>query len=305
MNITQLEYFTLIHQLGSINKVAEQKHISPQTISASIKKLEEELQYPLFIRNGKQNLALSPYGELFIQTANDILSILHLGISKMDNYNAAPQNENIRENLNILISPALNNGIIPTIAETFLKNNPHINLKIINEETANILSLITQGDAAGFFMSFKHFSDTEDIVYKHIYTDKIYAAFSPNHILAKQKTISLATLLRHPLTIFQNSYTSPNPVCGILEEVTAPNYYTVTNNYQIYQNVIYNNKAIGFINKSSIRSHTALPNIIDKIIVRPIKNFPPIYLYMAVASQYFSQHRVSIMSLVTLFKDSL
>lgn len=305
MNIIQLEYFTLIHQLGSINKVAEQKLISPQTISSSIKKLEEELQHPLFIRNGKQSLTLSPYGEIFLQTADDILSSFHLGIQKMNNYNAVTPKEDTRENLNVLVSPAINNSIIPIIIEIFLKNNPHIDLKIINEETVAIHHLVAQEDTVGFFMSFESLVDTDNIIYKQISTDKIYAAFSSRHVLAKQKTISLATLLRYPLVVFQNSHTCPNPICGVLEKAGTPHYHAITSNYQIYQNIIYSNKAIGFINKSSIKSHTALPSIIDEIILRPIKNFPPIYLYMAVTTQYFSQHRASIMSLATLFKDLL
>lgn len=57
MTINQLRYLLLIHQLGSINKAAQKSNISPQNISIAIKKLEEELGCPLFIRDGRKKLA--------------------------------------------------------------------------------------------------------------------------------------------------------------------------------------------------------------------------------------------------------
>lgn len=72
MNMEQLKYFVLISSLGSINKASQQLFVSPQAMSSAIKKLEDELECSLFIRDGKKNLILSEHGKIFLTTAKDI-----------------------------------------------------------------------------------------------------------------------------------------------------------------------------------------------------------------------------------------
>lgn len=84
MTIKQLRYLLLIHQLGSINKAAQKSNISPQNISIAIKKLEEELGCPLFIRDGRKKLLLSEYGQVFIKTAEDVVASIDSAVRQLE-----------------------------------------------------------------------------------------------------------------------------------------------------------------------------------------------------------------------------
>ena len=53
MNTKSLEYFIKVVENGSFTKAAEELFISQSAISQQIKSLEEELGYPLMIRNKK------------------------------------------------------------------------------------------------------------------------------------------------------------------------------------------------------------------------------------------------------------
>ena len=48
MDMTQLQYFKIIAETGSLTKAAEGLHISQPAMSAMLKKFEEELRVELF-----------------------------------------------------------------------------------------------------------------------------------------------------------------------------------------------------------------------------------------------------------------
>ena len=50
MDITQLQYFKVIAETGSLTKAAETLHVSQPAMSAMLKKFEEELNVELFDR---------------------------------------------------------------------------------------------------------------------------------------------------------------------------------------------------------------------------------------------------------------
>ena len=51
MDITQLQYFKIIAETGSLTKAAEMLHVSQPAMSAMLKKFEEELNVELFDRS--------------------------------------------------------------------------------------------------------------------------------------------------------------------------------------------------------------------------------------------------------------
>lgn len=72
MTIIQLKYFLSICNYGKIRIAAEHLHVSEPTISVSIKRLEDEIGAPLFIRNRKQ-LSLTDKGKLLFARATEVV----------------------------------------------------------------------------------------------------------------------------------------------------------------------------------------------------------------------------------------
>lgn len=73
MNFHNLQCVLEIWKCGSINKAAKNLFTSQSNLSHSIRALETELSFPLFSRSSK-GIELTPEGELFIQSAQVILS---------------------------------------------------------------------------------------------------------------------------------------------------------------------------------------------------------------------------------------
>ncbi|MEE4219373.1 MAG: transcriptional activator NhaR [Xanthomonadales bacterium] len=74
LNYNHLLYFHTIAREGSITKAAEVLHLTPQTISGQIKRLEEAVGAPLFERVGR-GLVLSETGQGVNQYAEEIFSL--------------------------------------------------------------------------------------------------------------------------------------------------------------------------------------------------------------------------------------
>ena len=72
MNLTQLQYFTVIAQLENVSKAAEYLHITQSSLSKHLARLEEEVGTPLFDRHGKK-LILNERGTRFLGSCERIL----------------------------------------------------------------------------------------------------------------------------------------------------------------------------------------------------------------------------------------
>ncbi|HEX4869851.1 MAG TPA: LysR family transcriptional regulator [Moraxellaceae bacterium] len=71
LNLNQLRCFWAVARAGGVHRASEQVHLTPQTLSGQISKLEETLGVPLFEREGRR-LVLTETGRLALSYAEDI-----------------------------------------------------------------------------------------------------------------------------------------------------------------------------------------------------------------------------------------
>lgn len=71
LNYTHLLYFWTVANEGSIARAADVLHLTPQTISGQLKKLEDAVGEPLFAKSGR-GLAMTETGQLVRQYADEI-----------------------------------------------------------------------------------------------------------------------------------------------------------------------------------------------------------------------------------------
>ena len=76
MKIEQLEQAVKIAEMNSISLAAEELFISQPNLSLSIRKLEQEIGYPIFLRTNK-GVKTTPLGQNFIDSAKIILMQFH------------------------------------------------------------------------------------------------------------------------------------------------------------------------------------------------------------------------------------
>lgn len=299
MHLEQLRYLILIEKLGSINKAAELAHISHQALNKSMKSLEAELDCSLFSYHAR-GVALTEKGRMLADAAEDVLKRMDDTIAEL--HQSEPETHQKPEKLSIFYSPAISNLNISYITQTFFESSPHVQITLIEEETDRIKEIIFdhQEPALGLIATIDpiHADDGQKVL--QIYQDKLYAVVALNHPLAKQKSVSLRTLLKHPLAIYQSNYYIANPLKKFLDKSGAPIYQIITNNTPLYRNAIVNQHCVAFINKAARKKHTAFQSIADEIVYLPITNIPPIAMTAIMTEEYLTCHEASIKKLLSL-----
>ena len=121
MNTRDLQIFIKIADYRSITRTAEDLQMTQPAISSALKRLEEELGYPLFIRRGKW-LLLNSQGELFYHASKDFLA-------EMDHMRSGLQ-LNDHQKKEIVIEMYLHSDRLYSLLGMFTRENPDIRVTL-------------------------------------------------------------------------------------------------------------------------------------------------------------------------------
>lgn len=124
LNLRQLQYLCTLAETGSYHTAARKLYITQPTLSIAVKKLEERLHQPLFIRQSKQ-VVPTEAGELVLAAAREMLALDR----ELEGRLQALQ-ENRKDRLRIgtyLIFSAL---LMPTLMTQFHKSHPQVELRL-------------------------------------------------------------------------------------------------------------------------------------------------------------------------------
>jgi DNA-binding transcriptional LysR family regulator len=89
MDLYQLHYFLAIVETGGFTKAAERLFVSQPSLSAGIKKLEQELGVVLFERGGRRAV-LTTAGKFFLTKATTILSEYQSTLRELKEFHQQP-----------------------------------------------------------------------------------------------------------------------------------------------------------------------------------------------------------------------
>lgn len=92
MDKLHLEYFLSVANTLNISKSAEALYISQSSLSQTIKRLENEIGYPLFDRNGK-HLSLNENGKIFLRCVNEMSRLYNNALEEISENNQMTNRE--------------------------------------------------------------------------------------------------------------------------------------------------------------------------------------------------------------------
>ncbi|MBD3860046.1 LysR family transcriptional regulator [Bacillus sp. 28A-2] len=135
-----MQYVIEVYRQQSFTKAAEKLHIAQPSLSQQIKKLEEELDTPLFIRAYGQ-VSPTPQGSRLIKRAENILKEHDDLLREMDE--AAHE---VGKELKVG-APAVTGGyVLPALLKTFCKTYPHVHVHLIEESPRELERLLLAGE---------------------------------------------------------------------------------------------------------------------------------------------------------------
>ena len=200
MEIYQLEYFIKTAEVLHFTKAAELCFVTQSGLSQQIKKLEEELGMPLFIRIGKK-VQLTEAGSVFLIHAKQVIENVQNGKQAIDDLN-----EMIGGELRIGVTYIFGLLVLP-IVNLFAKRYP--NLKIVVEygstEPLEQKLLNNELDLV-LVISSKEIKETIQKI--PLFTSNLVVAVAKTHPLAVLDKISFKKMEEFPLILPVRGFSS-------------------------------------------------------------------------------------------------
>lgn len=204
MNLNQLHYFSKLAQVEHYTKASEELNISQPSLSHAIHELEKELGTKLFEKQGR-GVALTKYGRLFREYADESLQILDTGVRKVRSLTG--QTEGMIELAYIY---TLGSEFVPKLVSDFIRT--HEELKVQFCFTVGNTSEIIQGiKEERFDIGFCSMTEREpDISFTPVGTENLVVVVPKGHPLSGEAAVDLEQAASYPQIFYtQNSGLRP------------------------------------------------------------------------------------------------
>ncbi len=192
MNISQLETLVTISKTLSFRKAGEVLNLTQPAVSAQIKSLEDEFKAILVDRN--HPVALTDRGQVFLDHAEQILTIVEQLKQKLTDLNQVPQGHIV---LGTTSSIAIQ--ILPRVLSYFQNQYPLIKTSILSMSSTQVLSSVENGavDIGIGYLTDRSLRVETSI----LYYDTFEFVVAPQHPLAGAKRVTIDMLKDVPLIL--------------------------------------------------------------------------------------------------------
>ena len=147
MNFSSMDYFVMVARERSFSRAAERLHITQQTLSAHIAKLEGELGAKLLVRSIP--LELTYAGEVFLEYA---LDFQRRASSLEREFQDITKNQ--RGLFQVGVGYTRGDILMPPLLARFQKQYPRIDLRLVGGNNSDFFPLLENGEldvAIGIF----------------------------------------------------------------------------------------------------------------------------------------------------------
>ncbi|HBV20096.1 MAG TPA: HTH-type transcriptional regulator CysB [Nitrosomonas sp.] len=213
MKLQQLRYLCEAeNQKLNLSKAAQKLHTSQPAISKQIQLLEDELGVPIFIRNGKRLIQVTPPGQIIIQIARKVLQ-------EAENLKKAAQ-EYTHEGggtLTIATTHTQARYALPPVIKRFTALHPKIRLILRQGSPVQISSLVTSGEAdiAIATEAIEHF---QELIMLPCYQWNRCVVVPPDHPLLNEKVLTLEAISRYPVITYDFAFTGRSKINQAFEK---------------------------------------------------------------------------------------
>jgi DNA-binding transcriptional LysR family regulator len=188
MDLYQIRYFLAIAETGGFTKAAERLFVSQPSLSAGIKKLEQELGVTLFERGGRRAV-LTAAGKFFLGKATTILNEYQATLRELKGF----QNQ-----------PTLRLGTLRTIRiaslagliGAFQAQHAHVLIELLDGSLTELHDWLEQGEIDLAMTVLDRGEDVKSSL--SLFQQRHALAVSVNHPFAQRGTVRLAELHEQP-----------------------------------------------------------------------------------------------------------
>jgi DNA-binding transcriptional LysR family regulator len=229
IELRHLRYFVAVAEELHFGRAALRLHLAQPPLSQQIRKLEEILGYPLFLRTSRA-VKLTSAGEVFLERARRTLRNVQ---EDMDEARSVGRGEEGFLRVGFIGSAMLTP--LPAMLGRYRRLYPKVNLQLHESFTSAVVQKLLKGELdAGFLRDSGQASGLE---IEPLFSEPFIAVVPKKHPLARYKIISAKELRDEPFVFFSPSagtlaYEKPVSLCeehGFRPRVVqeAPQWLTI------------------------------------------------------------------------------
>jgi DNA-binding transcriptional LysR family regulator len=137
LDLDQLQTFITIADIGSFTRAADEVHRTQSAVSMQMRRLEERIGKPLFVKDGRVN-RLTEEGDRLLAYARRMIRLNRETLAAFDDSSLEGQ-------IRIGTPDDYADRFLPEIMGRFARSNPRVELSVVCEPTGNLAELIRRG----------------------------------------------------------------------------------------------------------------------------------------------------------------
>ncbi len=198
MNLRDLEYLVALAESGHFGHAAERCHVSQPTLSAQLRKLEEQLGVALVERRPRR-VVLTAAGEAVVERARRMLrdadDIRSLARARQDP---------LAGRLKVGLIPTLGPYLLPRVAPRLAEALPKLQLMLHEYQTAPLVDRVVAGDLDLAILALP--ADTKSLVTRSLFAEAFLVAMPEQHRLAARKRVKSSELAGEKLLLLEEGH---------------------------------------------------------------------------------------------------
>jgi len=238
MDIRQLQIFRSVAHHLSFSKAAEELYIAQPAISIAIKKLEQELETPLFSRTSKQ-VTLTPEGYALLSHANTILKQIADAKIEMQALRGLERGE-----VRIAMPAMLGAYHFPAVFDQFMQDHPSLQIYLEESGTRQIEQHLLDGsiDLGIVIMDQAH----EALEVHPLIEEEMVICTAPNHPFTQQQKVSADEFFSENLILIKEGYFLRETIDRLSQKLhKTPKIIFETNLMLLIKRLVLSGKGVG------------------------------------------------------------
>lgn len=270
MRLEQLQYFLSIAKTHSISKTSLEFYTTHQSVSKSIRQLEDEVGAPLFTRS-KKGMELTPEGELLLPAAESSLKELHNALLRIRHIN---RRQEISGTLGIWSTTLTNVAVLPGLFEDFSLLYPQIQYDIHTADPLTIFRNVSLHKTALGFSTILRSQEFHEFYEPYIHQvsltpllrDEFACMVVKTSPLAERTQLSFEEFASYPVTTSLPDAHEDHPIRQLLQRYGNTNTTFFTQSPRLIAQSILSGK---YVCLSTLHGHSEINylNLDEKDVV--------------------------------------
>ncbi|MCB5190804.1 LysR family transcriptional regulator [Methylobacillus arboreus] len=198
MNLRDLNYLIAVADCKNFSQAANHCAICQSTLSTQIKKLEDYLNVPIFVRE-KNQVSITELGEQIVQVARTVMN----NVEHIRQIAAQAQNPQGTK-LSLGAFPSVASYVLPEYVFRIKQHFPDMKMLLIEEKTSALMDLLLgmKLDAALLALPVEH----PELESRILFEDPFTLAVCPDHPLAGLQEVDLNSVDRENLLLLDEGH---------------------------------------------------------------------------------------------------